>query len=260
MVLGSSPCRPVCLEGGWRGSWSPGGSWGSPLSLHVSPEHGFVGYSEELMFNNTLPDYSQGESFFTVFGVFFPAATGTVRFYPRHVFLHRNIMEMSRSKGISSGLWGEESRTVLGHSRPKWSIQRFSLPSSNSNFVHSWLIHLNLLFCLCGQKWLVNSMGWCGGVNPSLPRTRLRHWSRPMLSGQKVSSLFKRADCGLSYQMSLMTWLHWESGKSMGGRSLHLTSAGGWAGLMPLPRMDPPLAVWCHRFILECQQSSYLWA
>ncbi|NWV77915.1 S12A8 protein, partial [Dasyornis broadbenti] len=41
-------------------------------------EHGFVGYSEELMFNNTLPDYSQGESFFTVFGVFFPAATGVM--------------------------------------------------------------------------------------------------------------------------------------------------------------------------------------
>ncbi|NXU62383.1 S12A8 protein, partial [Horornis vulcanius] len=41
-------------------------------------EHGFVGYSQELMFNNTLPDYSQGESFFTVFGVFFPAATGVM--------------------------------------------------------------------------------------------------------------------------------------------------------------------------------------
>ncbi|XP_062462960.1 solute carrier family 12 member 8 isoform X2 [Pezoporus occidentalis] len=45
---------------------------------HLDLEHGFVGYSEELMFNNTLPDYSQGESFFTVFGVFFPAATGVM--------------------------------------------------------------------------------------------------------------------------------------------------------------------------------------
>ncbi|NXU55914.1 S12A8 protein, partial [Turnix velox] len=45
---------------------------------HLDPEHGFVGYSAELMFNNTLPDYSQGESFFTVFGVFFPAATGVM--------------------------------------------------------------------------------------------------------------------------------------------------------------------------------------
>ncbi|NXD82843.1 S12A8 protein, partial [Halcyon senegalensis] len=45
---------------------------------HLDPEHGFVGYSEELMFNNTLPDYSRGESFFTVFGVFFPAATGVM--------------------------------------------------------------------------------------------------------------------------------------------------------------------------------------
>ncbi|NXS32604.1 S12A8 protein, partial [Pomatostomus ruficeps] len=45
---------------------------------HLDPEHGFVGYSEELMFNNTMPHYSQGESFFTVFGVFFPAATGVM--------------------------------------------------------------------------------------------------------------------------------------------------------------------------------------
>ncbi|NWS74307.1 S12A8 protein, partial [Crotophaga sulcirostris] len=45
---------------------------------HLDPESGFVGYSEELMLNNTLPDYSQGESFFTVFGVFFPAATGVM--------------------------------------------------------------------------------------------------------------------------------------------------------------------------------------
>uniref|UniRef100_G1KVC1 Amino acid permease/ SLC12A domain-containing protein n=1 Tax=Anolis carolinensis TaxID=28377 RepID=G1KVC1_ANOCA len=41
-------------------------------------KHGFVGYSEALMVNNTFPDYSPGESFFTVFGVFFPAATGVM--------------------------------------------------------------------------------------------------------------------------------------------------------------------------------------
>ncbi|KAM6463742.1 solute carrier family 12 member 8 isoform 2-T2 [Liasis olivaceus] len=45
---------------------------------HLDPEYGFIGYSEELMLNNTLPDYSSGESFFTVFGVFFPAATGVM--------------------------------------------------------------------------------------------------------------------------------------------------------------------------------------
>ncbi|XP_069052842.1 solute carrier family 12 member 8 [Lepisosteus oculatus] len=45
---------------------------------HLDPEHGFVGYSEELLQNNTLPAYSPGESFFTVFGVFFPAATGVM--------------------------------------------------------------------------------------------------------------------------------------------------------------------------------------
>ncbi|OWK05969.1 hypothetical protein Celaphus_00012671 [Cervus elaphus hippelaphus] len=41
-------------------------------------DHGFIGYSPELLQNNTLPDYSPGESFFTVFGVFFPAATGVM--------------------------------------------------------------------------------------------------------------------------------------------------------------------------------------
>ncbi|KAL2804977.1 solute carrier family 12 member 8 [Daubentonia madagascariensis] len=45
---------------------------------HLDPEHGFIGYSPELLQNNTLPDYSPGESFFTVFGVFFPAATGVM--------------------------------------------------------------------------------------------------------------------------------------------------------------------------------------
>ncbi|ETE71059.1 Solute carrier family 12 member 8, partial [Ophiophagus hannah] len=45
---------------------------------HLSPENGFIGYSEELLLNNTLPDYNPGESFFTVFGVFFPAATGVM--------------------------------------------------------------------------------------------------------------------------------------------------------------------------------------
>ncbi|XP_040858757.1 solute carrier family 12 member 8 isoform X2 [Ochotona curzoniae] len=45
---------------------------------HLDPEHGFIGYSPELLRNNTLPDYTPGESFFTVFGVFFPAATGVM--------------------------------------------------------------------------------------------------------------------------------------------------------------------------------------
>ncbi|XP_007947574.2 solute carrier family 12 member 8 [Orycteropus afer afer] len=45
---------------------------------HLDPEHGFVGYSPEVLQNNALPDYSPGESFFTVFGVFFPTATGVM--------------------------------------------------------------------------------------------------------------------------------------------------------------------------------------
>ncbi|XP_078463436.1 solute carrier family 12 member 8 [Lampetra planeri] len=45
---------------------------------HLDPENGFVGYTEELLKNNTFPDYTPGESFFTVFGVFFPTATGVM--------------------------------------------------------------------------------------------------------------------------------------------------------------------------------------
>uniref|UniRef100_H3DG85 Solute carrier family 12 member 8 n=1 Tax=Tetraodon nigroviridis TaxID=99883 RepID=H3DG85_TETNG len=42
---------------------------------HLDPEHGFVGYSSWLLGSNAMPDYTPGEDFFTVFGVFFPAAT-----------------------------------------------------------------------------------------------------------------------------------------------------------------------------------------
>ncbi|XP_057708895.1 solute carrier family 12 member 8-like [Corythoichthys intestinalis] len=45
---------------------------------HLDPAHGFTGYSFGLLSRNTLPDYSPGENFFTVFGVFFPAATGVM--------------------------------------------------------------------------------------------------------------------------------------------------------------------------------------
>ncbi|KAM9347333.1 solute carrier family 12 member 8 [Symphorus nematophorus] len=45
---------------------------------HLDPEHGFIGYSSRLLSSNTMPDYSPGENFFTVFGVFFPAATGVM--------------------------------------------------------------------------------------------------------------------------------------------------------------------------------------
>lgn len=59
---------------------------------HLDPEHGFIGYSPELLQNNTLPDYSPGESFFTVFGVFFPVATGIVIW----------ILSHSRIRGINA--------------------------------------------------------------------------------------------------------------------------------------------------------------
>ncbi|XP_041057589.1 solute carrier family 12 member 8 isoform X1 [Carcharodon carcharias] len=45
---------------------------------HLDPDFGFVGYTEEQLGNNTFPDYSPEENFFTVFGVFFPTATGVM--------------------------------------------------------------------------------------------------------------------------------------------------------------------------------------
>ncbi|XP_056896097.1 solute carrier family 12 member 8 isoform X1 [Takifugu flavidus] len=45
---------------------------------HLDAGHGFVGYSSQLLGSNAMPDYTPGENFFTVFGVFFPAATGVM--------------------------------------------------------------------------------------------------------------------------------------------------------------------------------------
>ena len=39
-------------------------------------ENGVVGYNTKILANNTGPQYMEGESFFSVFGVFFPTATG----------------------------------------------------------------------------------------------------------------------------------------------------------------------------------------
>nr|XP_012635888.1 solute carrier family 12 member 8 isoform X4 [Microcebus murinus] len=77
-------CRGAWRRGQWRRLLHDllrarrADRWHDWAALRVWTEHGFIGYSPELLQNNTLPDYSPGESFFTVFGVFFPAATGVM--------------------------------------------------------------------------------------------------------------------------------------------------------------------------------------
>ncbi|KAF8766994.1 solute carrier family 12 member 8-like [Argiope bruennichi] len=44
--------------------------------IQVDIDHGVVGYNLENLKNNTGPDYTDNENWFTVFGVFFPAMTG----------------------------------------------------------------------------------------------------------------------------------------------------------------------------------------
>lgn len=44
--------------------------------VHTDPDNGFIGYDSSTLANNTHPGYLPGETFFTVFGVFFPTATG----------------------------------------------------------------------------------------------------------------------------------------------------------------------------------------
>ncbi|CAH1776028.1 unnamed protein product [Owenia fusiformis] len=44
--------------------------------VHTDPEHGITGYRWYHLVNNTGPSYLEGQSFFSVFGVFFPTATG----------------------------------------------------------------------------------------------------------------------------------------------------------------------------------------
>nr|CAB3266104.1 solute carrier family 12 member 8-like [Phallusia mammillata] len=46
--------------------------------VHTNPDAGFIGYSSALMYNNSYPMLQEGETFFTVFGVFFPTATGVM--------------------------------------------------------------------------------------------------------------------------------------------------------------------------------------
>ncbi|XP_039267120.2 solute carrier family 12 member 8-like isoform X1 [Styela clava] len=46
--------------------------------IHTEPDAGFVGFSSEVLHNNTYPSYQENENFFTVFGVFFPTATGVM--------------------------------------------------------------------------------------------------------------------------------------------------------------------------------------
>ncbi|XP_076818285.1 solute carrier family 12 member 8-like isoform X1 [Clavelina lepadiformis] len=46
--------------------------------VHTDPDAGFVGYSSEVMHNNTYISLQPGETFFTIFGVFFPTATGVM--------------------------------------------------------------------------------------------------------------------------------------------------------------------------------------
>ncbi|XP_006822602.1 solute carrier family 12 member 8-like [Saccoglossus kowalevskii] len=45
---------------------------------HTDPENGFTGYKLINLRNNTAPMYLPGETFFSVFGVFFPTATGVM--------------------------------------------------------------------------------------------------------------------------------------------------------------------------------------
>eukprot|EP00057_Strongylocentrotus_purpuratus_P034863 XP_796834.3 PREDICTED: solute carrier family 12 member 8 isoform X2 [Strongylocentrotus purpuratus] len=45
---------------------------------HTDAANGFLGYNREAFHNNTGADYKEGENFFTVFGVFFPTATGVM--------------------------------------------------------------------------------------------------------------------------------------------------------------------------------------
>uniref|UniRef100_A0A8C1VZB6 Solute carrier family 12 member 8 n=1 Tax=Cyprinus carpio TaxID=7962 RepID=A0A8C1VZB6_CYPCA len=73
-VHGAELFNLACISKKKAGPW-----FAHILAGRLSPRaHGFIGYSEDLLRKNTLPDYTAGETFFTVFGVFFPAATGVM--------------------------------------------------------------------------------------------------------------------------------------------------------------------------------------
>ena len=44
----------------------------------ISLESGFIGWSTEIFVNNTGPEFTDGNNFFTVLGVYFPTVTGVM--------------------------------------------------------------------------------------------------------------------------------------------------------------------------------------
>ncbi|RXM95084.1 Solute carrier family 12 member 2, partial [Acipenser ruthenus] len=49
---------------------------GSFIPMESKESKGFFGYKGEIMMENMGPDFRDGETFFSVFAIFFPAATG----------------------------------------------------------------------------------------------------------------------------------------------------------------------------------------
>ncbi len=63
----------------YGGAFIRGGAYNrqnTVLLLFFVSADGFLGYNSVTLSNNTGPGYQSGETFFTVFGVFFPTATG----------------------------------------------------------------------------------------------------------------------------------------------------------------------------------------
>lgn len=157
------------------GSWFSLKKWGTRevcmLCLLYSPciisEHGFIGYSPELLWNNTLPSYSPGESFFTVFGVFFPAATGTVP----HNFLSTGgvlqaflltpatqILELMFGSGFHSfwrqSIWRSPRHYV---DFPSWQVNWISC---GDTFLSGWAEPVAIYLLSSTRTWLESFPGF----------------------------------------------------------------------------------------------------
>ncbi|PAA56596.1 hypothetical protein BOX15_Mlig027284g4 [Macrostomum lignano] len=96
------------------------------LATTATAASGVTGYSREALFNNSRPDYSSGESFFTVLGVFLPTITGVLA----GVDMAGDLANPQRSVPVGSLLAVTSSWLlyvtfvlVLGATCERWALQ-----------------------------------------------------------------------------------------------------------------------------------------
>ena len=130
---------------------------------HTDPAFGFVGYSAELISNNTDPAFDDGQTFFSVFGVFFPTVTGIAA----GINMARDLRKPRQSIPIgttaalaTSGFFYLVFAVVLGATCTGYSLQEDSLIA----------YHVSLVGALFLVGLYISSLSSCLGGLYAAPR------------------------------------------------------------------------------------------